>query len=143
LVSTYGYHNIQPYLEEKFGLHDTCGVHNLHAMPSVLGALASVIVAANRSRWFRSNENVYGSDNWDSQWWRQLVSIFVCVAFAIVSGLLTDKLLSFFSPTSMDHTNEDIHEFHDSLWWDLEMDHDAVLKKVWTNRYTGILLLKK
>jgi len=44
LVSCVGYNKLQPYLERQFGLHDTCGIHNLHAMPSVVGALSSVIL---------------------------------------------------------------------------------------------------
>ena len=44
LVSTAGYRYIQEFLLEKIKLHDTCGIHNLHGMPSLVGGLASVIV---------------------------------------------------------------------------------------------------
>lgn len=44
LVSTVGFSKIQPLLHEKIGLHDSCGIHNLHGMPSVLGGLASAAV---------------------------------------------------------------------------------------------------
>lgn len=36
----------QPILESRFKLQDTCGVHNLHGMPGVLGAILGVVVAA-------------------------------------------------------------------------------------------------
>ena len=38
-VTTLGYAYVQPALEKKIGLGDTCGVHNLHGMPGVLGGL--------------------------------------------------------------------------------------------------------
>ena len=44
----------QPYLEDKFRIHDTCGVHNLHGMPAVLGTIISIIMAA------RANTDLYG-----------------------------------------------------------------------------------
>lgn len=37
---------LQPILESRFKLQDTCGVHNLHGMPGVLGAILGVVVAA-------------------------------------------------------------------------------------------------
>lgn len=37
---------LQPVLESRFKLQDTCGVHNLHGMPGLLGAILGVVVAA-------------------------------------------------------------------------------------------------
>ena len=46
VLSVYGYHKITPYLQRKFGLLDTCGVHNLHGMPALVAGVASAIVMA-------------------------------------------------------------------------------------------------
>jgi len=46
ILSTMGYIFIQPYLERKIGLDDTCGVHNLHGMPGVMAGIGSIICAA-------------------------------------------------------------------------------------------------
>ncbi|KAH3746292.1 rhesus-associated glycoprotein [Pelomyxa schiedti] len=45
-ISTLGFRYLQPFLQNRFGLHDTCGVHNLHGMPGLLGGLCAVIAAA-------------------------------------------------------------------------------------------------
>lgn len=36
----------QPILEDKLRIQDTCGVHNLHGMPGVLGAIVGAVTAA-------------------------------------------------------------------------------------------------
>ena len=33
-------------MEHKLGIHDTCGVLNLHGMPGIIGAIVSMIGAA-------------------------------------------------------------------------------------------------
>ncbi len=43
-VSVLGYVFLQPILESKFKLVDTCGVHNLHGMPGLLGGLSAFLV---------------------------------------------------------------------------------------------------
>jgi len=43
-VSVIGFTKISPYLE-RYGIHDTCGVNNLHCMPSFLGAIVAMIAA--------------------------------------------------------------------------------------------------
>jgi len=46
IVSAYGFLKLNKYLQEKIGLHDTCGVHNLHGIPGVMGAVIGAIVAS-------------------------------------------------------------------------------------------------
>ena len=45
VISTLGYQFVSPWLTEKWKICDTCGVNNLHGMPSVLGGLLSVLMA--------------------------------------------------------------------------------------------------
>lgn len=47
VVSCLGYRFLQAKLEEWIGLNDTCGVHNLHGMPGVLGGIFSAIAIAS------------------------------------------------------------------------------------------------
>lgn len=46
--------SFQPVLEEKLKIQDTCGVHNLHGMPGVLGAIVGAVTAA------LATKDVYG-----------------------------------------------------------------------------------
>lgn len=49
VVSALGYIFLSPFLKEKFNLHDTCGIHNLHAMPGFIGGIISVIACNQQS----------------------------------------------------------------------------------------------
>lgn len=48
----------QPFLEKYLKIQDTCGIHNLHAMPGVIGGIVGAITAAAAS------ESVYGTEGW-------------------------------------------------------------------------------
>jgi len=45
-VSTYGFTFITPWLRERVGLTDTCGIFNLHLVPGLIGGAASAVAAA-------------------------------------------------------------------------------------------------
>lgn len=45
-------------MEKHLKIQDTCGIHNLHAMPGVIGGIVGAITAAAAS------EPVYGKEGW-------------------------------------------------------------------------------
>lgn len=130
LVSCFGYNFIQPFLEERLNLHDTCGIHNLHAMPSVVGGLASVILAGYKTyNGLEHDSAIYGL-TYASQWWRQWVAILLCIGFAVTNGIITGYLLRYLEPTdrlgkSSGETDEfSEKQFHDEQWWAVAGDYD-------------------
>lgn len=46
----------QPFMEKYLKIQDTCGIHNLHAMPGVIGGIVGAITAA------AATESVYGKE---------------------------------------------------------------------------------
>jgi ammonia channel protein AmtB len=47
VISVLGFAYLTPLLERVIGLGDTCGVHNLHGIPGLLGGLVRLISAAS------------------------------------------------------------------------------------------------
>jgi ammonium transporter Rh len=43
-LCVFGYAVVQPRLQKMFRIVDTCGVHNLHGMPGLVGGLAAIFV---------------------------------------------------------------------------------------------------
>jgi ammonium transporter Rh len=108
--STYGYVKITPWLESK-GLHDTCGIHNLHGMPGMMGGLVSVLAVAGSAA-----DKLEPADD---QAGRQILGLLCSLAMALVGGLLTGKLAMTVCPAL-----EDL--FEDGAVWVLEeAEHTA------------------
>ncbi len=47
IVSVFGFAILQPRVQNALKGVDTCGVHNLHGMPGMLGGLAAIFIAEN------------------------------------------------------------------------------------------------
>ncbi|MBS1198620.1 MAG: ammonium transporter, partial [Proteobacteria bacterium] len=92
-----GYVYIQPALLARLKIVDTCGVHNLHGMPGILGGLIAVLVVPAGAS-------------------AQLIGIAVTLVLAIVCGLVAGKLISLAGTTSKAY--EDAEDFAE-----VEPDH--------------------
>jgi ammonium transporter Rh len=117
LLSVVGYRFITPLLS-KIGVHDTCGVHNLHGMPGVMSGIGGIICA-----WLATTQ-LYGNTLTDvfparatitagEQAGRQAAALGVSVAMAIVGGLATGLLLRI--PVWDQPKGEDL--FDDTNYW--------------------------
>lgn len=91
-VTVIGYVKIQPFLERTTGLHDTCGVHNLHGMPSLIGAFFGMMVLS------RDHEHVL--DTYPNK--KQFAFIVITLAFAVVGGAITGLLVKLVQPNVSD-----------------------------------------
>jgi len=88
-VSMFGFTSIGPFLKRKLKLQDSCGVHNLHGMPGIVGGLASVFVCAIP----KSFESPI-FPNGEYQWAYQLAALGVTLAIAITGGSVVGFLSS-------------------------------------------------
>ena len=89
-VCVVGYVFIQPALEKRLKIVDTCGVHNLHGMPGLMGGLIAILVVPGVAS-------------------AQLIGIAVTVALALGCGLLAGTLIKLTGTTQMAY--DDHEEF--------------------------------
>lgn len=86
-VSTIGYVIIAPRLEKLIRGTDTCGVHNLHGLPGILGGLAGLFVAGSVGI--------------------QLGGIVTTVVLALVFGKVTGIVVRLFGQKKNAYSDED------------------------------------
>ena len=105
-VSTLGFCRVQDLLATKLGLHDTCGIHNLHGMPSLVGGLASALCGAVLSSPLAGAPLI------------QLAGIVVTLVAAISSGALTGYAMKLLA--------DGAEMADDSAYWDVADDFGKV-----------------
>lgn len=109
ILSVVGFELVTPFLIKKLKIHDTCGVHNLHGMPGVMGALTSCILAAvaTKDMYGESLTAIYPAlgnrtDEYGvfhaaispgQQATNQLVATIVTIVIAMVGGTFTGFIL--------------------------------------------------
>ncbi|KAG1680979.1 hypothetical protein FOA52_009938 [Chlamydomonas sp. UWO 241] len=111
-MSVCGFAYGTPFLENKLGITDTCGVHNLHGMPAIYGAVVAGIV----SLW--QNTDYLMHDTGALQLGYQFAAIACTMGIAIASGLASAWAI--LQATSGGHVMDPETAFEDSEWWFLE-----------------------
>ena len=113
VVSCVGFNRLQSYLEDKIGLHDSCGVHNLHGLPAVLGSvvMAIAVSAGDDTR----GDVVYPKG--DAQWGAELAGAGITLVVALAAGAIVGGVLKRALPA-----REGMRAFRDAEWWVLEYD---------------------
>lgn len=96
-LSVAGYVIIQPWLEEKFLVFDSCGVHNLHGMPGVLAGICSIVVSAIATvDVYNSEENFAAvfphGQSPGTQAGMQAAFLGITLVMSIVCGIFTGKV---------------------------------------------------
>jgi len=139
-ISVFGFVFLSPALTKCIGLRDTCGVHNLHGMPGVLGGIVSIIATAVATR--AKYGNAEFEDHFphlDNQALYQLIALLITLGIAIVSGLVVgvsvQTLSTFFKQRYYQPTlGEDIH-FVDETQWLVAADYttDTLLQNLSEN----------
>ncbi|XP_060707497.1 ammonium transporter Rh type A-like isoform X2 [Hemiscyllium ocellatum] len=118
IISTVGFKYLTPIFASKLNIHDTCGVHNLHGMPGILGGLAGIIASAMAS------ENVYGAGliqtfpagrSGIEQAGYQAAGLGVSLGVALIGGTITGFILciSFWGQPP------DQNCFDDDIYWEV------------------------
>eukprot|EP01032_Pedospumella_encystans_P014709 gene14709-16872_t len=95
IVSTFGFARLTPLLEAHIGLHDTCGVHNLHGMPGIIAGVSSIVLIAIKASLGHDMNDVFVYEN---QALRQLYALLLTLGISIGSGLLTGFVLKLVGP---------------------------------------------
>jgi len=105
IISTLCFHHLTPKLLDCIGLYDTCGIHNLHGIPGVLGGLWSAVIVAFYNTGFDteiaamySNGNFLfpTTNSFLKQGGLQVAGTFCSLAMAILFGILGGLVTSFF-----------------------------------------------
>jgi len=124
-LSVFGFTQVTPKLEKYLGLHDTCGIHNLHGMPAILGAMAACIIAAlAKVENYGSELSIYAARDSSKysnprtaeyQAQLQVAFLFITLGVSSVSGLFVGWFATyeFFDPM------HDGHLFLDEESWEV------------------------
>ena len=104
-VSALCFHNLSPKLLDCIGLYDTCGIHNLHGIPGVMGCIWSAIVCGSYNSGFDQNiAAMYSNGNFLipagtsflRQGGLQMAGLFCSLGMSIAFGFLAGIFVSHF-----------------------------------------------
>ena len=104
IVSAFGFLKLGPYLQEKIGLHDTCGVHNLHGIPGIMGAICGSIAVGVSESTYDNNRVILehqfpelaNGRSVQTQAINQFFALIMTVLISLVGGAISGFIVSKF-----------------------------------------------
>ncbi|KAL2088323.1 hypothetical protein ACEWY4_015222 [Coilia grayii] len=131
ILSTLGYLVFTPFMERVLKIQDTCGIHNLHAMPGVIGGFVGAIVAAAASEEVYGHEGLINTFDFEgafanrtvlTQGGFQAAGTCVAIAFGIVGGAIVGVILRF--PIWGDPADDNCYD--DEVYWEVPEDEESL-----------------
>ncbi|NP_001104238.1 ammonium transporter Rh type A [Canis lupus familiaris] len=107
MVSVLGFRFLTPCLTAKLRIHDTCGVHNLHGLPGVVGGLSSIVA-------------ILLGVSTASSMTMQAAALGSSIGSAIAGGLITGLILRFIVRGQPSKDNF----FDDSVYWEVPKEKE-------------------
>ncbi|XP_062406204.1 ammonium transporter Rh type A [Sardina pilchardus] len=107
IISTLGFKFLTPILASGLGIQDTCGVHNLHGMPGILGGLAGIVATAMG--------RLEGGDPT-----KQAAGLASSLGFALVGGAITGLIMRI--PIWSQPPDQNC--FDDSIYWEVPEEEE-------------------
>ncbi|KAF7236426.1 Ammonium transporter Rh type A [Varanus komodoensis] len=108
IISVIGFKYLTPFFASALKIQDTCGVHNLHGLPGILGGIASIIAAA-----VQVNSNISIG--------MQAAALGCSLAIALVGGAFTGLIL--WLPFLGQPPDQKCYD--DSVYWEVRHNHSA------------------
>jgi len=118
VVSVCGYHFLTPFLFKTIGLHDTCGINNLHGMPGIVGSILGVLAT------IAGSEQLTALYHGQYQPAIQLASLGITLAIALIGGALTGGLMKL-TERILTYNKQDL--FNDRIFWMIPTDYEFVV----------------
>ncbi|CAK7294890.1 ammonium transporter Rh type C isoform X1 [Vulpes vulpes] len=124
IVSTLGFAYLTPFLESRLRVQDTCGIHNLHGIPGIIGAIVGAVTAscANTDVYgVKGLTQAFGFDGFKTnrtpsmQGKFQAAGLFVSLAMALVGGIIVGIILKL--PFWGQPADENC--FEDAIYWEM------------------------
>ncbi|XP_069461870.1 ammonium transporter Rh type A [Ambystoma mexicanum] len=107
IISTLGFKFVTPFLASKLKIQDTCGVHNLHGLPGLLGGLAGIVAAM-----LGAKEGASAGI--------QAAALAATIGVALVGGAITGFILKL--PFWGQPPDQNCYD--DSLYWEVPLDEE-------------------
>uniref|UniRef100_A0A3B3BFS5 Ammonium transporter Rh type A n=1 Tax=Oryzias melastigma TaxID=30732 RepID=A0A3B3BFS5_ORYME len=102
IISTLGFKYLTPVLASNLGIQDTCGVHNLHGMPGILGGLAGIVAVA-----LGKKDGGFAT--------MQAAALASSLGFALIGGAITGLIMKL--PVWGQPPDQNC--FDDSIYWEV------------------------